>query len=128
MSHNDPIAVAAASCGYCFSDDSNVVLFISVNRLTTSKCFSILSYEYIKDKREYRKNEGRVFAIILGLCDETMKNRIQSLSEYDKMETSLGPRQSIESDNKYRIRIVAQSEYSALILSVFSFVFDVLER
>ena len=45
--------------------------------------------EYIKDKREYRKNKGRVFAIILGLCDETMKNRIESLSDYDKTEKDL---------------------------------------
>ena len=45
--------------------------------------------EYIKDRREYRKNKGRVFAIVLGLCDETMKNRIESLSEYDKMEKDL---------------------------------------
>ena len=42
---------------------------------------------YIKNKQKYEDEKARVFAIILGQCDETMKNKVESKgSVYEKMQ------------------------------------------
>ena len=40
----------------------------------------------LRKKNEYEKNKGQVFAMILGLCETTMKCKVEAVSAYAKIE------------------------------------------
>lgn len=41
---------------------------------------------YLKEKNEYKKNKSKVFTIIVGQCDKSMKNRVESDTHYEQAE------------------------------------------
>jgi hypothetical protein len=43
----------------------------------------------LRNNERFEKNKGQVFPIILGLCQETVKNKVESLSAYAKMEEDM---------------------------------------
>ena len=41
---------------------------------------------YLKKSDEYKKNKAKVFVSLLGICDENIKNRMESLPTYNTMD------------------------------------------
>ena len=42
---------------------------------------------YLKDKKSYDENKGKVFIIVFGRCTKAMRNRIEKLETFEDMET-----------------------------------------
>ena len=41
---------------------------------------------YLKKREKYKENKSKVFATILGSCDESMKNRLKGLQDYEEVD------------------------------------------
>ena len=60
---------------------------------------------YLKKKNQYDQDKARVFMIVLGQCDETIKNRIEADAKYDNVVK--------ESNVAVLIRMIKQSAFDS---------------
>ena len=50
--------------------------------------YKMLFRMWIDDEKDYRRDKARVFRVIMNQCTPAMKNKIESVPEYDKLETN----------------------------------------